>query len=207
MKPTRNTGQPEHERTIDWHDLRRRLAEARTALARELTVGEQQQILQTRALALARPPEEEAAAGQCEVLEFRLAYETYGLEMAYVRETFPLTELTPLPGTPSFVLGLTNVRGQILSVIDLKKFFGLPEKGLTDLNKIIIVHDGDMEFGVLADEILGVRPIQRDQIQPALPTMTGVREEYLLGVSRARTVILDGRKLATARSIIVNDEE
>jgi purine-binding chemotaxis protein CheW len=141
------------------------------------------------------------------VLEFRLASETYAIETVYVRATSPLRELTPLPGTPAFLLGLINLRGQILSVIDLKRFFDLPEKGLTDLNRVIIVHGEEMEFGLLADEILGVRSLRRDEIQPPLPTLTGIREEYLLGVSRERTVVLNGRKLLTDPALVVNDEE
>jgi purine-binding chemotaxis protein CheW len=111
-----------------------------------------------------------------------------------------------VPCTPPFVLGLINVRGQIMSVIDLKKFFDLPEKGLTDLNKVIIVSDDKMEFGILADNVLGVRSLPLAELQPALPTLTGVREEYLKGVTRERTVILDGKKLLGDRKIVIHEE-
>jgi purine-binding chemotaxis protein CheW len=70
-------------------------------------------------------------------------------------------------------LGIINVRGQILSVLDLKKFFDLPERGLTD-RKGIILHSDQTEFGILAAAILGVRAIPLQAIQPALPTLTGV---------------------------------
>src|SRR6266702_185259 len=174
---------------------------------RELTAAEEKRILKARAQALAREPrQEETAGGSLEVLEFLLAYERYGIEMSWVRETLPLRDLTPVPCTPPFVLGLINVRGQIMSVIDIKRFFDLPEKGLTDLNKVIIVHDGGMEFGILADAVCGVRTIPLVQLQPSLPTLTGVREEYLKGVTRERTVVLDGRKLLGDRKIIVHEE-
>ncbi|HZC03678.1 MAG TPA: chemotaxis protein CheW, partial [Gammaproteobacteria bacterium] len=52
----------------------------------------------------------------------------------------------------------------------------LPAKGLTDLNKVIIVHDPSMEFGILADALLGVRSIPIEEIQASLPTLTGIRE-------------------------------
>ena len=116
------------------------------------------QLLKARARKLARDNAKEKPAGESiEVVEFLLAYETYGIESSYVREICPLKELTPVPCTPPFVLGIINVRGQIISVIDMKIFFDLPEHGLTDLNKVIIVHDEKMEFGILADSILGVR--------------------------------------------------
>ena len=117
-----------------------------------------------------------------------------------------MKELTPLPGTPPFVLGLINVRGQILSVIDIKKFFQLPEKGLTDLNKVIIVHTDKMELGILADAILGVRSIPLQEIQTSLPTLTGIRADFLRGVTKEPLVVLDGEKILSDRKIIVHEE-
>ncbi|MBI5656202.1 MAG: purine-binding chemotaxis protein CheW [Geobacter sp.] len=208
MERERNNAIPDRHQTSDWDELRRRLTAAREAISREPTRAEKQSILMARAAILAQDPAgEETAADYAEVLEFRLAHELYGIETTYVSATAPLLELTPIPGTPPFLLGLINHRGQILSVIDLKKFFDLPDKGLTDLNKVIVVQNDEMEFGVLADEIAGVRQIRRNEIQPALPTLTGVREEYLLGVSRERTVLLDGRRLLADRSLVINDEE
>jgi len=99
------------------------------------TPAEKRAILKKRAQVLARAPKREDEAGEClEVVEFLLAYEQYGIESSYIREVYPLKDLTPLPCTPPFVLGIINVRGQILSVIDLKKIFDLPQKGLTELN-------------------------------------------------------------------------
>ncbi|HUU30036.1 MAG TPA: chemotaxis protein CheW [archaeon] len=169
--------------------------------------GEKKNILKARAKILAREPEREKKAEEyLEVVEFLLAYETYALETAYIREVYPLKELTPLPCVPPFVLGIINVRGRILSVIDLKKFFGLPEKGLTDLNKVVILHKDEMEFGILADKILGVRFIARKEIQPSLPTLTEIRAEYLKGVTREREVVLEAIKLLMDNSILVNDQ-
>lgn len=204
---TKTSSAPSTKR-LDWDEIHRRLGAAREALCREITPEEETRILKARAAALARDSlHEETAGGHLEILEFLLAYERYAIEMSWVRETCPLKDLTPLPCTPPFVLGLINVRGEILSVIDLKKFFDLPEKGLTDLNKVVIVHGDEMTFGILADEILGVRLIPGDAIQPSLPTLTGIRDEYLKGITGERTVILDGNRILNDRRIIVNDEE
>jgi purine-binding chemotaxis protein CheW len=80
-------------------------------------------------------------------------------------------------------------------VVDLKKFFDLPARGLTNLDKVIIVTDGRMEFGLLADAVAGVREMAPGGIQQALPTLTGVRAEYLKGVTADRLVVLDAGKL------------
>lgn len=194
-------------KAIDWEALRRRLEAARNNVGLEPPPDEKQGILRKRAKALARQLEQAQDAGAAlDILEFLLSYETYAIEMRWVAETYPLKELTPLPCTPPFVAGIINVRGRILSVIDIRKFFDLPEKGLTDLNKVIILHHGDMEFGILADDIIGTRTIPLTELQPPFPTLTGIREEYLKGVTRERMALLDGAKLLADRNLIVHEE-
>lgn len=163
-------------------------------------------VLKIRARALAREREQTHDTGTLDLVEFLLAHETYGVESRFVREVYPLEALTPLPCTPAFVLGIINVRGEILSVIDVRKFFDLPEKGLTDLNKVIILQSDAMLFGVLADAILGVRQIPLSAIQPSLPTLTGIREKYLRGVTDHRIVVLDAGRLLADESIIVQEQ-
>ncbi len=140
------------------------------------------------------------------VLEFELADEHYALEMIYIREVFPIKDLARLPCVPSFVLGVINVRGQILSIIDIKKFFDLPEKGLASLPKAIILHSSEMEFAVYAENVTGVRSIPLKDIQPALPTLTDIRAQYLKGVTEERLIILDASAILTDKNIVINEE-
>jgi purine-binding chemotaxis protein CheW len=111
-----------------------------------------------------------------------------------------------VPCTPAFVLGIINVRGRILSIVDLKKFFDLPEKGLGELNKVIILRSDSMEFGVLADAIVGVRALPLAGLQAAIPTLTGVREEYLKGITKDRVAVLDAGKILADKRIIVDEQ-
>lgn len=199
---------PRKKAPIDWDELRARMESSRAALEHgfKLSPEKRENILKDRAARLAVEPEKKAGAEEyIEVVEFFLAHERYAVSSESVREIYPLNELTPLPCTPRFVLGIVNVRGQILSVIDIKKFFDLPEKGLTDLNKVIILHSGDMEFGILADSIVGVRNLTPGEIETSLPTLTGIREEYLKGVTRDRLVVLDAGKLLADEKIVVHE--
>ena len=165
---------------------------------------EKARTLKERAKALAREPKGiEEDESHLEVVEFMLAHERYALELTHIREVYPLKELTPLPGTPDFVLGIINVRGQILSIVDIKRFFDLPEKGLTNLNQVIILQSEEMEFGILADEILGTKSIPASAIQASLPTLTGIRAEYLKGVTGDRVVILNGEKIVSDEKMVV----
>jgi len=165
------------------------------------------EILRNRARALARPPAAAPASGtMLELLEFSLAQERYAVENRYVREVCPFKELTPLPCTPPFLLGIVNVRGRILPVLDLKKFFDLPEKGLTDLHRIILVRGNDLELGLLADAITGVRSVFPESLQPSLPTLTGIRGDYLKGVTAERLVVLDLARILADPKIVVHEE-
>lgn len=205
-----------HDGTIDWNEIHGRLKAVHALIGKGFSPGpeEKKKVLRARAELLAKEPEEREAGECIEVVEFLLAQEHYGIETRYVREVYPLRDYTPVPCTPSFVLGLINVRGQIISVIDIKKFFDMSEKGLSDLNKVIILRSdepglskaGGMEFGVLADAILGVRNIAVSEIQSSLPTLTGIREEFLRGVTGERTVVLDAEKLLADKNIIVHEE-
>jgi purine-binding chemotaxis protein CheW len=211
--PEQNTSSPPGQGQnggVGWAKFHGRLETARSAMQRRLTpnVEERRVILRARARVLAqeRQGDEDFSQSRLEVVEFLLASEHYGIELTYIREIHALTEFTPLPGTPAFVLGLTNVRGRILSVIDIKKLFDLPVKGLTDLNKVIVVRTHQMELGILADAVLGVRSIALNKFQTSLPTLTGIRAEYLKGITNDPLVVLDVAKILSDEKIVVNHD-
>ena len=163
--------------------------------------------LKNRAIAMAQEPmQKKEASIIIEVIAFTLVTEIYGIESIFVKEVYTLTDFTPLPGAPSYIFGIINVRGQILPVIDLKKFFNLPEKGLGELNKVISLSNGQMEFGILADVVHGTQEIELEDIRVVPPTVTGIGEEYLKGVTKERLIVLNAKRLLSDKSIVVNDE-
>lgn len=165
-------------------------------------------ILRRRAAAFARLPAAPAseAAGLVEVVEFTLSGERYALEAIHVGEVLPFTHCTPLPCTPAFVLGLVNVRGRILHVIDLRRFFDLPPRGIVDLHHIVVVRHGAVELGLLADLIAGLRHLPLASLQGSLPTLTGVRAEYLRGVTADHLAVLDVARILSDRRQVVQEE-
>jgi purine-binding chemotaxis protein CheW len=194
---------------IDWSEIHQRLEATRQALLQEVASSPQENLatLKRRARLLARESEQADTNQEfLEIVEFRLASEMYGLESGFVREVYPLKDFTPLPGVPSFVLGILNVRGQILSVVDLKKFFDLPEKGLSQLNKLIILRNKQMEFGILADDILRAHSIPLEAIQATPPTVSGIGADYIRGVTAERVIVLNAEKILNDERIIVQQE-
>jgi purine-binding chemotaxis protein CheW len=173
---------------------------------RSHTMSDSNTILKTRAKTLARKSEaRESLREGAEFLEFALAQERYAIEACHIREVYPLKRLTPVPCIPDFVLGIINLRGQICSVIDIKKLIGIPDTPLTDSSKVIVVFNDDMELGILADEILGVRKFLLSSIKDDL-SFDRAKGEYLSGVTLDRVGILDIAKLLAEESIVIYQE-
>lgn len=141
-----------------------------------------------------------------EVVSFCLADERYALASRHVGEAFPLRGLTPLPCTPPFVAGVVNLRGQILSLVDLKVFFDLPPRKDDGDLMVILIRSETMEMGLLVDPPLEVRRLPLAAIHPPLATLTGVRSAYLHGLAERDLIVLDGRKILEDPSLRVMDE-
>jgi purine-binding chemotaxis protein CheW len=204
MKRPRASGQP-----VDWDRVKQRLAAAEEALARGFapTDEERRRIAQARADAVAQQRLATPQPGQgIEVVEFVLAGQHYAVEAKWVREVQPLKELTPLPCTPAFVSGMIHAHGRILALIDLKTFFELPESGLTDLNKVIILQQADTEFGILAERIVGVRRLPTASIRASSFSTPDKRSRYLRGEAPGPLMVLDAGLLLSDPSIVVDEE-
>lgn len=194
--------------TIDWGDIKKKVASLQAMIdQKDIYLPEEMHaLLIQRAAALAlRKDEETVRQEQREIIVFRVGPETYGIETAFVREVYPLKEFTALPGIPSFVLGIMNVRGQIVSIIDLRKFFGFPEKGLGELNKVIILSSDRMEFGILADVVEGTRSVALNDVLAVSPGVIEISEQYLKGMTEDHVVLLDAENIVNDRKMIVNE--
>jgi purine-binding chemotaxis protein CheW len=168
---------------------------------------EKQAILKARAKELAKGEKDKAVEQDVqEVIRFGLASETYGIETAFVREVFPLKSCARLPGLPDFIHGIVNIRGQIVSVIDLKKFFNLPEKEPGEQNKVIIIYNDQTEFGILADIIYGTGQVKIKNLQTSIPGSGSVESEYLKGITSDHLIMLDTKKILEDKKMIVNQK-
>jgi purine-binding chemotaxis protein CheW len=164
-------------------------------------------VLRDRARALAAGSNRNTEpANLLEVLRFRLASETYALELVWIGQVRPIVDFTALPGVPPFIRGVVNVAGRIVSLVDLKVQFDLPDLGLSAASRVIILSGSTMEIGLLADEIFGVEKVPLESLQAQLPSLSGVRAEYLKGVAPGGLVVLDGFRILSAGSMVVNDQ-
>ncbi|OGU40344.1 MAG: hypothetical protein A2X61_11045 [Ignavibacteria bacterium GWB2_35_12] len=163
-------------------------------------------VLKQRAALLAKEPRVVMDIEQLDIIEFQLSNEVYAFELCYVKEVYPLKEFTPVPCTPALIVGIVNVRGRVVSVVDIRRFFSLPDKGISDFNKIIIIENSDMQFGVLADSIVDVCPVRVDELQTELPQAKGISSDFLKGVTKDGVIILNTEKILTDKRFVIKEE-
>ena len=141
-----------------------------------------------------------------QVVVFSLANETYGIATEFAKEVQPLQNVTPVPCTPDFCIGVINIRGSIYSVIDIRSFFGVPKKEITELTKVILVEAAGLEVGILADDVSGAASVLVSEIKPPLAAQSAAKEEYILGVTPKMLIILNLDVLLRDERIIVRQE-
>lgn len=191
-----------------WAQLNERLAEFERRLLDGFAIDPEARTarLRERSLEWAREIEDQAPSDEFEVLRFGISGELYAIASEYVALVMPLSQYTPLPNTPAYVLGIVNVRGRIVSVLDLRVLFELPVDSLSERNFLLILQSSEMEFGVLIDRVLGIAQIRRDALQKAPANLSGVRANYLLGVTVEQATVLDGARLLGDPDLPVMDE-
>ncbi len=162
-------------------------------------------ILEERAKLHAMKPETATAESDLlPAVAFVLHPELYAIEYTYVKEVLTMKNLASLPGTPPFVMGIVNYRGAVVSALNLKKLFGLREMGLTEFNKLLIVSDGSMTIGIVADAIHGNTMINHDTLSKPPITISETASEFFRGVTPDGLILLDARKMLKSPMIVVD---
>jgi purine-binding chemotaxis protein CheW len=162
-------------------------------------------ILETRRRALLSSTETQAGETM-QVVVFSLANETYGIATEFAKEVQPLRDVTPVPCTPDFCIGVINIRGSIYPVIDIRGFFGVPKKEITASTKVILVEAAGLEVGILADDVSGAASVPISEIKPPLAAQSAAKEEYILGVTQKMLIILNLEMLLRDDRIIIRQE-
>ncbi len=189
---------------MDWDEAVPQVSDPTESSAKDLSGDKVKTILEERARALAKSTETEMGETM-QLVVFTLADETYGIASDYVREVQPLGNVSPVPCTPNFVVGVINIRGAIYSVIDIREFFGLAKREITELTKVILVQAAGLEVGILADDVIGAKSVPLSDIKAPLESR-GSKEEYVQGVTRGMLIILNLEALLRDEQIIVHEE-
>ncbi|MDD3574217.1 MAG: chemotaxis protein CheW [Methanospirillum sp.] len=173
------------------------------------SVRDQQEIerlLRERAMQLALPEEKRSRPPVISVIRFNLMYQEYAVEMKYIKEVIQTSEITPVPGSPDFIAGICSVRGEIISLVDLRVLLSIPDRGLTDLNRVIVLNDGNLTFGILVDQITGIGTLKIEEIVRTVRKEQKEWEPYICGTIGSLHV-LNAQVLLTDSRMIVDDTE
>ena len=119
---------------------------------------------------------EEPKEAAVQLVVFRLSAEWYGIEITRVKEVVPAGKITLLPSGPEWVAGIVGLRGNILSVTDLKKIFGLPQEEITKKSRLVVIESGVLKTGLLADEVAEVMEVPLSKMDPTLSTIPALEK-------------------------------
>lgn len=146
-------------------------------------------------------------------LTFALGKEGYGLEILKVREIIGYMDITAVPRMPSHVKGVINLRGQVISVIDLRAKFTMPLAEKTDETCIIVVDIGQngrkINVGIVVDKVSEVLNITDDAIEPAPAFGSAVDTAFILGMGKINNtvkILLDIDKVLSAADVQIAEE-
>ena len=114
-------------------------------------------------------------------INFRLGREWYGVEISKVKAVAAVSEVTYLPCVPPYIAGIVNLRGNILSITDLKQLLGLVASPFTKDNRILVITSSEFETGIIVDEVSKVIEVELNNIDPPLDTLEAERADYIVG--------------------------
>ncbi|HEY9548391.1 MAG TPA: chemotaxis protein CheW [Kiloniellaceae bacterium] len=189
--------------------LRARLAEAGAAMAAsfEMTPERAAAILDERARLLAAPPGAGQPDGLGEYVIFRLGKTRFALESDHVQTVSRLSSLAAVPGLPAAFLGITNMRGVLLPVVDLGLLFGLARDRPADANRLIVLRRQLPDIAVLADSVEELALLQAGDLAETPPGFDRQKPSCVRGVTRNRIVVLHAASLLDEPGLRIGRQE
>ena len=121
---------------------------------------------------------------------FRLDNETYGINVMQVQEVLRYSEIAPVPGAPSYVLGIINLRGNVVTVIDTRQRFGLDSADVTDNTRIVIIEADKQVVGILVDSVAEVVYLRQSEIETAPNVGNDESAKFIQGVCNKNNELL-----------------
>jgi purine-binding chemotaxis protein CheW len=119
-----------------------------------------------------------------QIVVFELANEHYGLDISAVEGIIKMQNITKMPQAPNYVEGITNLRGVVVPVMDLRRRFGLESQERTRDTRIVVVYMNSIKVGMIVDGVSQVLRIQDDTIEPPPPMVTTINSAFIKGIAK-----------------------
>lgn len=170
----------------------------------ELFSPEQLELLRMRAERVAAPLQEEEKTGQVTALTVMIAGENYALPIDSITVVYQNVAIVPVPCVPPFVAGIANVRGHLVSVLDLAALLGLESGGTTEA-ALVVAQAGDANIGFRIEAVGEVIELPMSQLNPVPSNMNLAYAEYIQGICHDGTALLNMNVLLNDPHIVVDD--
>jgi len=121
---------------------------------------------------------------------FKLDNESYGINVMQVQEVLRYSEIAPVPGAPNYVLGIINLRGNVVTVIDTRDRFGLPSSEVTDNTRIVIIEADEQVVGIMVDAVAEVVYLKQSEIETAPNVGNDDSAKFIQGVCHKNDELL-----------------
>ncbi len=117
-------------------------------------------------------------------LTFHLGEESYGIEISQITEIIVMQQITKVPDLPESIIGVVNLRGKVISVMDMRKRFHLQSREYDDRTCIIVVDINSISIGLVVDTVSEVLTIEESQISPPPAIHSGIKNNYVMGLGK-----------------------
>lgn len=139
------------------------------------------------------------------VIAFTAGGETYAIEPQFVGEALWLDDITEIPGARSFIMGVTNIHGKVISINDLRVFFGLSPTSRKK-PQVIIIDNGEIAMGVITEMVNMHHDLVLDDLRHPPATMSEKQAQFVRGITPEGVIFLNAEKLCKSRELIINEE-
>ena len=178
------------QRRIDsegvWQEIRRRIEQLDRLENAEQPAQDLEALWRRRAHELATADRDREVGELLTLVLLRLGADRYAVPITSVREILRVGRLTPVSTAPAFVLGVINLRGVILTVLDLRVFFGLEPVPVGAEARIVVAEGGGMVVGFLVEQVEEIVDLPAAQVKPPLSPAKGMVEDYVVGIAAHR---------------------
>ncbi len=194
---------------INWKEINEKIKKAKSALKEIQKSGLENttEILRKRAEAMALSEDQDAKNKRyINIIEFTLGQEKYAIQTQELQEVLNSNQIIEIPCTPSHIYGVINLRGKIVSILDLKKYLQLDYVGINDQASVIICTYNKDLVGIVADSISGIKNIEAEKVQTSNPKFKKIKENFIYGITNETVIILNIKNILSEKNIIVNEE-
>jgi purine-binding chemotaxis protein CheW len=139
-----------------------------------------------------------------QIVVFEVGMEQFGVGISSVESIIKIQPITKLPHTQDFVEGVTNLRGKVLPILNLRKRFGLAAREMDKNSRIIVVSLDQTEVGLIVDEVSEVLTVPEGAVEPAPALTISVDSNFITGIAkldRRLIILLDLRKVLSAQEV------